>query len=142
MKSLIFLIPVLVTVSNFSSCEKIDLKDIDEQDEHVVTPVEDNEFLNCLGSRGFMAKAIDRLFVSESLLAFFNYASRDMNESVILQHTDENVLRKLDFDIRRRTVIIVHGYMSNGINGWMQRLQKAFLTWVTVFLNLIFRLSY
>lgn len=44
---------------------------------------------------------------------------------------DQFGLQWTDFDIRRKTIVIVHGFLSNGNEDWIRDMEDAFLLWVS-----------
>ena len=60
----------------------------------------------------------------------FFATSRNQPERVTLQCEDEFSLDKIDFNIRRRTIFIIHGFLADGDSDWIVDMEKAFLEWV------------
>lgn len=88
--------------------------------------------LICLGA-ALPSKVFDQLF-SKPLQTRFHIKSRN-SPLIILRHA--NIIpESFNFNIKRRTVIIVHGYMTKGTDSWMEQMRDAFLTWVIPSSNL------
>lgn len=61
----------------------------------------------------------------------FSIFSRNNRGSVNIPQNKGFIVDHIDFDVRRRTVFIVHGFMSNGRSGWPIRMKNSFLNWVS-----------
>ncbi|XP_066596139.1 phospholipase A1-like [Prorops nasuta] len=92
------------------------------------------EQVDCLGLGKTVATALGLLFVakangSDALDVKFTFSSRKQPNRVSVTIGDQFGLEWTDFKIERRTVIIVHGFLSHGNQKWIADLEKAFLRW-------------
>ena len=69
---------------------------------------------------------------THSLDVKFNLNTRYLPESIQVHHGDRFNYHMLEntFDIKRRTVLIVHGWRNNGNEEWITKMKNAFLEWV------------
>lgn len=95
------------------------------------------EALDCFGLGGTLAKVLDFFLKSPSngtsmwtQKIKFYATSRNMPERVALAHGKAFNLDNVDFDITRRTVLIVHGFLASGDEKWIKDMNKALLKWV------------
>ena len=92
--------------------------------------------VDCFGLGTTIAKALEWFFKQEEqktspLYAHFYMLSRKQPNRVHVYTGDQFGLEWTDFNIRRKTVVIVHGFLSNGNEVWIQEMEKAFLLWVS-----------
>lgn len=92
--------------------------------------------VDCFGLGTTFAKALEWLFMNEDqkkspLLAHFYMVTRKQSKRVHVYIGDQFGLEWTDFDIRRKTVVIVHGFLSSGNEEWVHEMEKAVLLWVS-----------
>lgn len=97
--------------------------------------LEDEDALNCFGLGSGVAGYVDSYLTKEpngskALKSVFYATSRNKPQRVTIQFGDWGALDKIDFDITRRTIFIVHGFMSGGEEQWTVEMEQAFLRWV------------
>ncbi|XP_008212974.2 pancreatic triacylglycerol lipase-like [Nasonia vitripennis] len=90
--------------------------------------------LDCLGLGDQFSEALDWFLKTDSngtkaLKVKFHAISRSNPKRVTLQHGEKFDLSEVDFDITRRTMLIVHGFLSNGDEKWIFDMTKALLKW-------------
>lgn len=90
--------------------------------------------VDCLGLGKTVATALEILFRSEpngsnALDVQFFLSSRKQPHRVQVVLGEQFGLEWTDFKIERRTVIIVHGFLSYGQAEWVSDMEKAFLDW-------------
>lgn len=99
--------------------------------EETMKELDDNEnIMNCLNLGNSVSRDMERNFVTKDLKTIFHYGSRRTQKNVTLSHTDNEIVPTIDFDITRKTIIIVHGFKTKGVHGWMKRLKDALLSHV------------
>lgn len=92
--------------------------------------------LDCLGLGDQFSEALDWFLKTNSngtkaLKVKFHAITRNNPNRVTLQHGENFNLSNVDFNITRRTMLIVHGFMSNGDEKWIFDMTKALLKWVS-----------
>lgn len=93
--------------------------------------------LNCFGIGGRLSTMLDSYLRkdangTEALKVLFYSTSRKQSKRVTMRHGDLFLLDETDFDIKRRTIFIVHGFFSDGNEQWIIDMEKALLKWVSV----------
>ncbi|XP_066581735.1 phospholipase A1-like [Prorops nasuta] len=73
--------------------------------------------------------ALARIKRSDDWKVKFTFSSRKQHNRVLVKIGDQFELGGTDFKIERRTVMIVHGFKSNGDEDWVVNMEKAFLQW-------------
>ena len=91
--------------------------------------------IDCFGLGSTFAATLQYFFKQQEhnaspLNTFFYIISRKMPHRNQVYLGDQFGLDWTDFDIRRYTVIIVHGFLSSGNEEWIHDMEKAFLLWV------------
>ncbi|XP_045505999.1 pancreatic triacylglycerol lipase-like [Colias croceus] len=69
---------------------------------------------------------------SDSVNTHFYFSSRLRPERVQVYPGDQFGLEWVDFDPARKTIMIVHGFMSHSNASWVRDMTKAFLYWADV----------
>ena len=93
--------------------------------------------IDCLGLGSKVAKFFDRWFAktderaNEKKIKFF-LSSRNQRYRVRVMPGSLLGLEEADFKIERRTVFIVHGFLSHSDKGWVREMEDAFLLWVSI----------
>lgn len=92
--------------------------------------------VDCLGLGETVATLMEYSFRSEpngthALDVKFFLSSRIQPRRVQVVLGEQFGLEWTDFRIERRTVIIVHGFLSHGEVEWVKDMEKAFLEWVS-----------
>lgn len=92
-----------------------------------------NNSLNCLGLRiGFVINIVERAFKqTQAEDVRFYFYSRDQPVRVRVHVKDDFNLDAIHFRIDRKTIIICHGFMSNGQEQWVTDMKDAFLKLVS-----------
>ncbi|XP_014483236.1 PREDICTED: phospholipase A1-like [Dinoponera quadriceps] len=90
--------------------------------------------IDCFGLGRTVATYLERLLSSEpngsaALDVRFSLSSRRQPRRVYVVLDEQFSLEWTDFRIERRTVIIVHGFLSQGNAEWVKDMEKAFLAW-------------
>jgi len=96
---------------------------------------EEDSQVDCFGLGNRVARILERILRSnpngsDALDVRFFLTSRDHPYPAQVVSGDQFGLEWTDFKIERRTVIIVHGFLSNGQETWINNLEKALLAWV------------
>lgn len=68
--------------------------------------------------------------------------SRKQSQRVMLRIDDKSFLDKIEFDIRRKTVLVTHGFLSDGTTQWIEDMEKALLKWVFLTIHLLLLLLF
>lgn len=96
-----------------------------------------SDYVDCFGLGGAFASAL-HWFLGESctddcssLDVRFYLSSRRQPRRVEVLVGRQFGLEWTDFQIERRTVVIVHGFLSHTNETWVKDLEKAFLLWVS-----------
>lgn len=93
----------------------------------------ENIIVDCFGFGKIFAKTIEWFFKEQETPLFTSFFIRSRRKS----HRDKVLigdqfgLEWTDFDIRRKTIVIVHGFLSNGDEDWIKEMEEAFLLWVS-----------
>ena len=112
---------------------------------------QENQEVDCFGMGRGLATILEWLFLinpnrTNALNVQFLLSSRRQPHRVQVVLGEQFGLEWTDFQIERRTIVIVHGFLSNGQQSWINEMEKAFLQWViTLHLNyrfLIIRTSW
>ncbi|XP_011867463.1 PREDICTED: pancreatic triacylglycerol lipase-like [Vollenhovia emeryi] len=90
--------------------------------------------VDCLGLGKRVAATLDWFFRSkpngsDALDVQFLLSSRKQPRRVHVVLGEQFGLEWTDFRIERRTVIIVHGFLSHGQETWIRDMERAFLEW-------------
>ena len=98
------------------------------------------ESLDCFGLGSNFANALDWFLRSDAngtnaLKVKFHMISRNNPDRVTVMHGDDIPLDKLDVDPSRRTMVVTHGFLSNGDEKWIEDMTKALLKWVSWFIK-------
>lgn len=91
--------------------------------------------LNCFGLPiAFVDKALELIFMQTTIAedVKFSFSTRKLSDSVVVRLQDEFTLNDIDFDVRRPTVLMVHGFMSSGKESWLSDMKNAFLDLVSL----------
>ena len=102
----------------------------------------ENQEVDCFGLGRGLATILEWLFLinpngTNALNVQFLLSSRRQPHRVQVVIGKQFGLEWTDFQIERRTIVIVHGFLSNGQQSWINEMEKAFLQWV-----ITFKLSY
>lgn len=98
--------------------------------------------VDCFGLGKTVATALEWFFRSkpngsDALDVQFLLSSRKQPHRVQVVLGDQFGLEWTDFKIERRTVIIVHGFLSHGQETWIKNMEKALLDWVSPLISLL-----
>lgn len=93
--------------------------------------------VDCFGLGTTVAKTLESFFRSkpngsDALDVRFYLSSRRQPRRVEVTLGEQFGLQWTDFRIERRTVIIVHGFLSYGKEAWISNMERAFLQWVRI----------
>ncbi|KAJ8664652.1 hypothetical protein QAD02_006314 [Eretmocerus hayati] len=93
--------------------------------------------VDCLGLGSTLSNLMNSFFKwdangTDALKILFYSSSSNRSERVTLQHGDSFSLEKADFDITRRTIFIVHGFLAHGQEEWIANLEQALFRWGNV----------
>jgi hypothetical protein len=96
---------------------------------------EEETQVDCFGLGSRVARILEKLLRSnpngsDALDVQFFLTSREHPYPAQVVPGDQFGLEWTDFKIERRTVIIVHGFLSDGQETWISNLEKALLAWV------------
>lgn len=99
--------------------------------------------VDCFGLGKTVAATLEWFFKSkpngsDALDVQFFLSSRKQPHRVQVVLGEQFGLEWTDFKIERRTVIIVHGFLSHGQETWIRDMEKAFLEWVSRSVVLVF----
>lgn len=91
--------------------------------------------VDCFGLGKTFATTLEWFFMSkpngsDALNVQFLLSSRNQPQRVQVIIGEQFGLEWTDFRIERRTVIIVHGFLSHGQESWITDMEKSFLEWV------------
>lgn len=94
------------------------------------------KIVDCFGLGEMVARTLEWFFRSEpngshALDVHFSLSSRRQPRRVQVVLGEQFGLEWTDFRMERRTVIIVHGFLSQGDAEWIKDMEKAFLQWVS-----------
>ncbi|RLU22965.1 hypothetical protein DMN91_005243 [Ooceraea biroi] len=95
---------------------------------------EEETQVDCFGLGKGVATVLERIFRnnpngSNALDVRFSLSSRKQPHRVQVVLGEQFGLEWTDFKIERRTVIIVHGFLSHGQETWISNLEEALLEW-------------
>lgn len=93
--------------------------------------------VDCLGLGKTVAMALEWFFMrmpngSNALDVKFFLSSRKQPHRVQVTLGEQFGLEWTDFKMERRTVVIVHGFLSHGQESWIRDMEQAFLEWVSL----------
>lgn len=93
--------------------------------------------VDCLGLGKTVAKTLESFFRSKpngsyALDVRFFLSSRKQPRRVEVVLGEQFGLEWTDFRIERRTLIIVHGFLSHGNETWISDMERALLQWVRI----------
>lgn len=96
---------------------------------------QENEEVDCFGLGRGLATILEWLFLinpnrTNVLNVQFLLSSRRQPHRVQVIIGEQFGLEWTDFQIERRTIVIVHGFLSNSQQSWINEMEKAFLQWV------------
>jgi len=96
----------------------------------------DSRQVDCFGLGKKVAAALEWFFKSkpngsDALDVQFLLSSRKQPHRVQVVLGEQFGLEWTDFKIERRTVVIVHGFLSHGQETWIRDMEKALLEWVS-----------
>jgi len=99
--------------------------------------------VDCFGLGKTVATALEWFFRSkpngsDALDVQFFLSSRKQPRRVQVVLGEQFGLEWTDFKIERRTVIIVHGFLSHGQETWIRDMEKALLEWVSLSIAVLF----
>lgn len=91
--------------------------------------------VDCFGLGKTVATALENFFTNEpngsnALDVQFLLSSRKQPHRVQVVLGEQFGLEWTDFKVERRTVIIVHGFLSHGQETWIRDMEEALLEWV------------
>lgn len=97
---------------------------------------EEETQVDCFGLGKTVATVLETIFRSkpngsQALDVRFSMSSRKQPRRVHIVLGEQFGLEWTDFKIERRTVIIVHGFLSHGEETWVSNLENALLEWVS-----------
>ena len=112
----------IFTLSNPSSFEDLRIKSRSRQ-------------VDCFGLGKRLAATLEWFFMSkpngtDALDVEFLLSSRKQPQRVHVMLGKQFGLEWTDFQIYRKTIIIVHGFLSHGREPWISDMEKSFLQWV------------
>lgn len=125
------------TLSNFTYNVHVELG-IDSEELEVDENLSRVAQVDCLGLGKTIATMLEGFFRSKpngsnALDVQFFLSSRKQPHRVQVVLGEQFGLEWTDFRIERRTVIIVHGFLSHGHEEWINDMEKAFLAWVRIY---------
>ncbi|XP_014360517.2 pancreatic triacylglycerol lipase [Papilio machaon] len=95
-----------------------------------VTDFPESEEVDCFGLGSFASQLINmRPDTSENINTHFYFSSRQNPNRVQVFPGDQFGLEWVDFKPNRRTIMIVHGFMSHSNASWVTAMTNAFLQW-------------
>lgn len=108
---------------------------IDKTHADLIDYKSDNREVDCFGLGKTIATALawffsDKANGSKMLDVKFLLSSRNQPNRVQVYIGKQFGLEWTDFKIERRTIIIVHGFLSHSNEKWITEMEKAFLKWV------------
>lgn len=112
----------IFTVSNSSDLEDFRIEPKSKQ-------------VDCFGLGKTLATTLEWFFMGKpngtnALDVQFLLSSRRQPQRVNVLIGEQFSLEWADFKIERRTVVIVHGFLSHSDESWIQDMQRALLKWV------------
>lgn len=102
----------------------------------IAADIQESQQVDCFGLGKKVATTLEWFFSSkpngsDALDVQFLLSSRKQPHRVQVVLGEQFGLEWTDFKIERRTVIIVHGFLSHGQETWIRDLEKALLAWVS-----------
>ena len=96
--------------------------------------------IDCLGLGSTVAKLLNWWFANpdnnaNEIEVKFLLSSRNQRYRVRVMPGSQFGLEWADFKIERRTVFIVHGFLSHSEEAWVREMEDAFLLWVSILYN-------
>lgn len=93
--------------------------------------------LDCFGIGTKFAGVLDWFLKTDAngtdaLKVKFYAVSRNKQERMTIYHGEQFTKDELDFNIERRTILIVHGFLSSGEEKWIYDMTNALLKWVSI----------
>lgn len=93
--------------------------------------------VDCFGLGKTLATTLEWFFMSKpngtnALDVEFSLSSRKQTQRVQVMIGKQFGLEWTDFRIERRTIVIVHGFLSHGQQEWIRDMEKSFLQWVII----------
>ncbi|XP_011647607.1 phospholipase A1-like [Pogonomyrmex barbatus] len=103
-------------------------------DELLSNSSQDELQIDCFGLGKTVAASLERFFKekpngTDALDVQFFLSSRKQPRRVQVVLGEQFGLEWTDFRIQRRTVIIIHGFLSHSQETWIKDMEKAFLEW-------------
>jgi hypothetical protein len=89
-----------------------------------------NNTLNCFGIPiNTIADSIELIFTHKTKAedVRFYFYSRYQRQNVTVHATEDFNITNINFQVDRKTVFIIHGFLSSGQETWMQEMKNAFL---------------
>lgn len=100
--------------------------------------VRDARDVDCFGFGATSARVLELFYyklhdhsMDEKKIQFYLTTRLNRGRSKIVS-VDKMNLKKIGFNIQRRTIIIVHGFLSHGRETWIREMEKALLLWVNI----------
>lgn len=95
--------------------------------------------VDCFGFGSTISRGLAWFYKNDGLLTSldvkFFLTSRNQPRRVEVITGRQFGLEWTNFKIQRRTIIIVHGFLSHGNESWIKDMEKAFLLWVSQIIN-------
>lgn len=96
--------------------------------------------VGCFGAGGgFLMRALNKIFSfnlkpasSDDIVTQFYFSSRKMKFKVLVSLGKQFSMESVDFDPKRKTVLIVHGFMSYSGADWIVNMTREYLEWEDV----------
>ncbi|XP_075984970.1 pancreatic triacylglycerol lipase-like isoform X2 [Anticarsia gemmatalis] len=96
--------------------------------------------VGCFGvGSGIFMRALNKIFSfnlrpssSDTINTKFYYSSRNTSVKFEILAGPQFGIESIDFDPKKKTVIIVHGFMSHGGADWVTNMTQAYLQWEDV----------
>jgi len=123
------------TLANFTFVVPIYARNSSEFYRQDISENEEETQVDCFGLGSGVARILEKILRSnpngsDALDVRFFLTSREHPHPAQVVLGDQFGLEWTDFKIERRTIIIVHGFLSNGQETWVNNLEKALLGWV------------
>ncbi|XP_072935712.1 pancreatic triacylglycerol lipase-like [Epargyreus clarus] len=107
--------------------------DADYADVEATTSLPVPDVVDCFGLGSFAQFLLNmRPASSSDVDTHFYFSSRNQPERVQVFPGNQFGLEWVDFSPKRKTVMIVHGFMSHSNASWVREMTKAFLSWEDV----------
>lgn len=125
------------TLANFTYTVQVGINSIEDVEEFVSGTSSRIAHVDCLGLGTTVAKTLESFFRSkpngsDALDVRFYLSSRRQPRRVEVTLGEQFGLQWTDFRPERRTVIIIHGFLSNGKEAWISNMERALLQWVRI----------